>query len=297
MKYLITYIVAFLIIAKAGTIQGKIVGSENENLIGASVLIIGTTKGATTDINGHFILTEISLGQIILYSSYSGYISRTDTINVTNPNEVDSLIIQLKIDAGTIEELEKKLLGSHELSEITSYRKSISGLIRFTKPLALTIDSVYCNSDKEYNGEMLANLKFSNNSSDSIYLLRNYPCLQTLSVIIVNESKDTIQRRERFIDFVGEKCQYDSSDLIVVPPHSTINYPRVTIWLRSCKSLDNGLYVIRVVYSYKLPNKIYWIQHFKREQLLVYLKAIEINIESDNVWTLENRMSNNERNH
>lgn len=43
------------------TVKGTVISSENnEPVIGASVLVKGTTNGTITDINGKFTLTNIS---------------------------------------------------------------------------------------------------------------------------------------------------------------------------------------------------------------------------------------------
>ena len=57
--------------AETGTVTGTVVDSEGESLIGATVLVKGTSTGTATDIDGHFSL-KVTAGQE-LQISYVGY--------------------------------------------------------------------------------------------------------------------------------------------------------------------------------------------------------------------------------
>ena len=52
----------------------------NETLIGATAVIQGINKGATTDAAGLITLTNIPAGKQIIRFSYIGYETRTDTL-------------------------------------------------------------------------------------------------------------------------------------------------------------------------------------------------------------------------
>ncbi|MBK9337456.1 MAG: TonB-dependent receptor plug domain-containing protein [Lewinellaceae bacterium] len=56
-------------------LQGTVVNSDAEPLIGATVLVKGATRGATTDANGAFTL-DLPPGDQVLLVSYTGYGSR-----------------------------------------------------------------------------------------------------------------------------------------------------------------------------------------------------------------------------
>jgi hypothetical protein len=68
--------------AQTGTVKGKISDAETgETLIGATVLIQGTTKGTITDVDGNFLLKDIEPGNynlVISYVSYEQIIQRVD---------------------------------------------------------------------------------------------------------------------------------------------------------------------------------------------------------------------------
>ncbi len=54
------------------TVKGTVVDQDDEPIIGASVLEVGTSNGASTDIDGNFTLT-VKSGKATLAVSYIGY--------------------------------------------------------------------------------------------------------------------------------------------------------------------------------------------------------------------------------
>ena len=98
------FFVFFLLItstfaASTGTIEGIISDSETkEALAGANVIIEGTSKGAATDIQGKYRITNVPVGDCILVVTYIGYRDKRQSVTVI-PNEITDLNIQLKFDA------------------------------------------------------------------------------------------------------------------------------------------------------------------------------------------------------
>lgn len=45
-------------VQQAGTIRGKVVDNNGEPVIGANIMVKGTTNGVITDIDGNFVLTN-----------------------------------------------------------------------------------------------------------------------------------------------------------------------------------------------------------------------------------------------
>jgi len=77
MKKLFTFL-CFMIVAFAafaqGNITGKLIDAEtDEPLIGASVLIEGTSVGTVSDFDGNFVLNNVAAGTYMLIVSYIGY--------------------------------------------------------------------------------------------------------------------------------------------------------------------------------------------------------------------------------
>ena len=83
---------------QTGTVKGQVVDENGESVIGASVLLKGTTNGVITDINGNFVLEGVTGGTLLV--SYVGY--QTQEITVV-PGKV--LKIVMKEDAELLDEV------------------------------------------------------------------------------------------------------------------------------------------------------------------------------------------------
>lgn len=100
-------------------ISGKVTGDNGEELPGVSILLKGTTTGATTDINGTFKLT-IPEGNAILVFSYVGYISQE--IQVSNRSIID---VKLQVDTKALEEIVVVGYGTMKKSDVTGAITSV----------------------------------------------------------------------------------------------------------------------------------------------------------------------------
>lgn len=117
---------SYNVFSQTGTISGKIIDTKSgEELIGASVLIKGTGKGASTDINGFYKLSGLEPGTYNLICKYVSYkdkeitgvvvsAGKTTTINVTLDEAVDELdvveVVAAKItntEAAVVEEIKQ----------------------------------------------------------------------------------------------------------------------------------------------------------------------------------------------
>ncbi len=64
--------------AASGKIKGKVLdASTNEPLIGANVIVMGTSFGAATDLNGEYLITNVEAGTYEVRASFIGYRSST----------------------------------------------------------------------------------------------------------------------------------------------------------------------------------------------------------------------------
>ncbi len=62
------------LLAQTGSIKGTIKdATTNEPVIGAAVLVEGTTNGAATDLNGNYVIPKVSAGTVNLVISYISY--------------------------------------------------------------------------------------------------------------------------------------------------------------------------------------------------------------------------------
>ncbi|MCF8372111.1 MAG: SusC/RagA family TonB-linked outer membrane protein [Bacteroidales bacterium] len=90
--------------AQTGTIKGKITDKNTgEPLIGASVIVQGTTIGASTNLDGGYELPGISTGSITLEASFIGFQKELKPITVTTDGA--TVNFELTEDSEMIEEL------------------------------------------------------------------------------------------------------------------------------------------------------------------------------------------------
>jgi iron complex outermembrane receptor protein len=106
MKKILTILIALFVTASGfgqGVLKGKITNDENKSpLIGASVLVNGTTIGTITNLDGNFELKNVPAGFQVLSVSYVGFSSKEVPVEVkSGMNELGS--IPLLVDAYTID--------------------------------------------------------------------------------------------------------------------------------------------------------------------------------------------------
>ncbi len=82
---LITFITGIMVgqsVASTSNIEGKVTDAKTgEPLLGANVMLIGTSMGAATDANGNYIIHNVSPGSYTLSATYIGY--KSEKINIT----------------------------------------------------------------------------------------------------------------------------------------------------------------------------------------------------------------------
>ena len=108
------------------TVSGTVTDSTGEPIIGASVLVVGTTSGVSTDIDGNYSLTADAAGQIKV--TYIGYLAQTisidgkSTINVVLMENAELLDEVVVIGYGTMKKSDLtgavSSLGSRDIKEV-----------------------------------------------------------------------------------------------------------------------------------------------------------------------------------
>ena len=87
------------------TIRGKITDKvTNEPLIGASIVIVGTSDGTTTNENGEFSL-ELPTGRYSFQISFVGYAVKTESEVLITSSKETVLNIGLEYDNNSLEEV------------------------------------------------------------------------------------------------------------------------------------------------------------------------------------------------
>ncbi|MEG1622975.1 MAG: TonB-dependent receptor [Alistipes sp.] len=106
-------------VSAQNTIKGTVVDENNQPAVGASVLVKGSTRGASTDVNGRFNIPAKS-GMILTFS-YLGYKSQEVTISTQT-----TLNIRLEPDANIMDEVVVMGYGTSKRSDLTGSVSSIS---------------------------------------------------------------------------------------------------------------------------------------------------------------------------
>ena len=94
------------------TVKGTVLDANSEPIIGASVLMKGTTNGTITDIDGNFILSNVNPGTLVI--SYIGY--KTKEVNVNGSAPVK---ITLQEDSEVLDEVVVVGYGTQKKSSLT----------------------------------------------------------------------------------------------------------------------------------------------------------------------------------
>ena len=105
--------------SQTGTIKGKILDAQtNEPLIGASVLIEGTTNGAAADLDGNYVIHNVGAGTYTLIASYVAYQSKTKTGVVVERNNEITVDFLLSTDDISLQEVEVVARANRESENI-----------------------------------------------------------------------------------------------------------------------------------------------------------------------------------
>lgn len=103
------------------SVSGKVTDENGEGLPGASVVVKGTSTGATTDLDGNYKINVPDGGTIAI--SYVGYV--TQDIVIGNRTVID---VQLELDATQMEEIVVTALGiEREASTLTYAQQTVDG--------------------------------------------------------------------------------------------------------------------------------------------------------------------------
>lgn len=128
-------IIGVTVFAQTGKISGKVSDKKTgETLIGVTVKIAGTTKGASTDVEGRYVIGGLNTGKYTIEISYVGYTTKNITeVDVKNGN---STPIDVVMEEG----------GSQKLNEVvitaTARQESVNTLYARQKNSASISDGI-----------------------------------------------------------------------------------------------------------------------------------------------------------
>ena len=104
-------LVSFSTMAQTGTISGKVLdGDTGEPLIGANILVKGTTQGAVADITGGFKIGNVEAGEKTIIMSFIGFTEQEMSVTVRDGQ--DTNIGEVKLASSAIGLAEVQVIAS-----------------------------------------------------------------------------------------------------------------------------------------------------------------------------------------
>lgn len=123
-------------VAQTRTVSGTVVDALGEPVIGANVVVAGTTNGATTDIDGNFSIPNVA-ANAQLKVSFIGYV--TETVNAIGKNVIN---VTLREDSETLEDVVVIGYGTVRKKDVTGSVVSVSSDKLAAVPVASPIEAL-----------------------------------------------------------------------------------------------------------------------------------------------------------
>ncbi|AGB28936.1 TonB-linked outer membrane protein, SusC/RagA family [Prevotella dentalis DSM 3688] len=114
------------------TVRGRILDALGEPIVGATVMVRGTTNGAVTDMDGTFSLSHVAQGQELVVT-YVGYQSK-----VVKADGQDVLNIRLTEDVALLNEVVAVGYGTQKKANLTGSVSSVTARDIANKPVSST---------------------------------------------------------------------------------------------------------------------------------------------------------------
>jgi hypothetical protein len=266
---------------------------DNKPLIAVNLMIImpaKMNKGAVTSADGKFILGNLSIGDYTIRVTYIGYWNKNFTFSVKKEDEILNFDIKLKVGAVYMD----------SVSEIENYHRSFSQL----KPediLDIHVDSLEFWKIKlkegSYSFDFFLHSTFTNKTDKDIFVLADLPCYPIIKPLVKNSNRDIVKNNMIMVDCM-ERAIPDSSDFLVIHPHSSIKYPPVRMTLYNFLNYPKDTYTIKMIYKFSRPDKLPGF--FSRPEMdykYIYRKAIlyfNIALRGEYISTNEVKFDNSE---
>lgn len=122
--------------AQGKTVTGKIIDSTGEPVIGASVLVKGTTNGVISDIDGNFSIQGVA-NDAILQISFVGY--KAQEISVAGKTRIDVTLVE---DTEMLEEVVVVGYGVQKKSDVTGALANVTSEELNTKPVSNAFEAL-----------------------------------------------------------------------------------------------------------------------------------------------------------
>ncbi|MGE5432906.1 MAG: carboxypeptidase regulatory-like domain-containing protein [Syntrophomonadaceae bacterium] len=253
MKFLFTILIIIPTWLSGATVRGTVKSEESSRpLMGSIIQIIKPSglpiKGCHTDAGGNFLLEGLPVDNYTIRVNSIGYFTSTVSFSILKDEDLINLDIKLKAGKVYID----------TVSEIENYHRSFSKL----KPediLDIIVDSLEFQKiqfkGSSFAFDFLLHSTFTNKTDKDIFVLADLPCYPIIKPVVKNSRGEIVKKNMRMVDCM-EKNIPASSDFLVIHPHSSIKYPPVKMTLYNFLNLPKDTYTIRMIYSFKRPNKL-----------------------------------------
>lgn len=114
---LLMCLMSVAVFAQTGTLAGKVIDGNNEPIIGATVLVVGTATGTVTDMDGNYSI-ELPAESVEIAYSFVGYLSETIVITIAEGVTSESNITLVE-DLMALEEVVVVGYGAMKKSDLT----------------------------------------------------------------------------------------------------------------------------------------------------------------------------------
>ncbi|MFT6815486.1 MAG: TonB-dependent receptor [Sphingobacteriales bacterium] len=150
--FLLTLLTCTAIFSQTGIIRGNIIDNETgETLIGANVLLLGTSFGTVTDIDGDFLFENIPVGEYTLNISYISYLNQKIDNVVVSESKITTIDFKLVEDVVALNEV---------TIVATEIRNSEAALLSIQKKSAGVIDGISASQiSKSGDGDVASAIK------------------------------------------------------------------------------------------------------------------------------------------
>jgi TonB-linked SusC/RagA family outer membrane protein len=177
-------------------VSGNVTDTSGEPIIGASILIKGTTNGTITDIDGNYALTNIT-DQSILVFSYVGMttqeipVGARTTINVVL--DISAIGLQEVVAVGYITQKKVDLTGAIAVADVEKIRDSPSPNV--IKSLQGQIPGLYVTTDGNPAGGATVRVRGVStlNNNDPLYIIDGVPTKSSAFQILNPNDIQSIQ--------------------------------------------------------------------------------------------------------
>jgi hypothetical protein len=145
-----------------GKISGQVTDNAGAGLVGANVIVDGTSMGAATDNDGKYTILGVSAGKYSLTASYIGYRSTTTSnvevkTNLTTPQNFSMESSAIEGDAVTIVGVKRliepsatnsvRIMGAEEIQNSAS--RSVTGMLEMQAGVTVTNGDLHIRGSRE----------------------------------------------------------------------------------------------------------------------------------------------------